>query len=330
MREKVSVALATYNGARYLGEQLESIAAQSRTPDELIIRDDCSCDDTLAIAHEFSMRVPFKVIISLNDSNLGYPLNFSHALQSCSGDYVFLCDQDDVWHPEKISRMLEVFHSRSSAQLLIHDVDFCKEDLTRIGQTKLQRMDNIFFNVMHDYVVGMATAVRGQFLRLCLPVPEVGVPSHDWWLHHCAATLGCKEIMKDVLALYRRHEANATKNGSLNVDFVTTPEYFRKERSASLRSILTRDSIGPVQISALTQWLIAKKKVLVEQEMASVATVNRIIYEDANRVVGARKRIEVLSLKRKKRLIAILKLFRSGGYNYYAGWKSAVKDLLVN
>jgi glycosyltransferase involved in cell wall biosynthesis len=330
MREKVSIALATYNGAKYLKEQLDSIARQSRMPDELVIHDDCSSDDTVAIASDFAKRVTFQVTIARNEYNLGYTGNFSYALQSCSGDYVFLCDQDDVWHSEKIARVLAAFHARPSTQLLIHDLDFCKQDLTRIGQTKLERMDNIFFDVIHDYVTGMATAIRGPFLKLCLPVPNGSTPSHDWWLHHCAANLGCKVIMKDVLALYRRHETNATKNGSLNVDFVTTPEHFIKERATASRSVLAKDCIGPNQISEFTKWLIANHELLAEQNIASIVTINQLIAEDVGKVDCALKRLNILSLRRSQRFNAIFKLFRIGGYNYFAGWKSAVKDLLIN
>lgn len=330
MREKVSIALATYNGAKYLREQLDSIASQSRLPDELVIHDDCSSDDTIAIASNFAKQVTFQVTIARNEYNLGYTRNFSCALQSCSGDYIFLCDQDDVWHIDKIARVLAAFHARPSTQLLIHDLDFCKQNLTRIGQTKLERMDNIFFDVMHDYVVGMATAIRGPFLRICLPIPEGSVPSHDWWLNHCAATLGCKEIMKDVLALYRRHETNATKNGSLNVDFVTTPEHFRKERAEGSRPILAKDIIGPNQISEYTKWLIANKELLLEQKIASIALINQLIANDVGKVDCALKRLKIVSLSRWQRFNAIFKLFRIGGYDYFAGWKSAVKDLLIN
>jgi len=207
---------------------------------------------------------------------------------------------------------------------------FARQNLTRIGQTKLERMDNIFFDVIYDYVVGMATAIRGPFLRLCLPVPVGSVPSHDWWLHHCAAALGCKGIMKDVLALYRRHETNATKAGSLNVDFVTTPEHFRKERAAAPKSIFDKDSIGPVQFSSLTEWLKAKREVLAEQKVATTAVIDRLIAEDAGRVAIARKRLEIVSLKRWQRFPAVLKLVKSGGYGYFTGWKSAIKDVLIN
>ena len=98
----LSIALATYNGAVYLKEQLESIAAQTRTPDELVISDDQSTDDTLRVIEEFAATAGFPVRLSVNEANLGIAKNFEKAISLCRGDLIFLSDQDDVWH--KIGR----------------------------------------------------------------------------------------------------------------------------------------------------------------------------------------------------------------------------------
>lgn len=99
---KMSIAMATYNGARYLREQLDSFAAQTRLPDELVVCDDGSSDDTLNILEEFARTAPFQVRIFRNDVNLGYAQNFARALERCVGDLVFLSDHDNVWFEDKI------------------------------------------------------------------------------------------------------------------------------------------------------------------------------------------------------------------------------------
>src|SRR3712207_5989304 len=98
----LSVALCTYDGARYLPEQLESLARQRRLPDELVVCDDGSADDTVDVVRRFADRAPFAVRLSLNPQNLGFVKNFEQAIRLCRGDLIALADQDDVWHPQKL------------------------------------------------------------------------------------------------------------------------------------------------------------------------------------------------------------------------------------
>lgn len=211
----VSVAMATYNGAKYVKQQLLSISNQSCPPNEIIVSDDGSSDGTLEIVREFAKLVPFPVKILSNAENVGFAQNFGIALSKCSGDIVFLSDQDDVWLPNKIEVVLSRFASRPRIELLIHDLEFCKEDLISIGQTKIQRV-RITTNVEKNYVAGMATAIRGGFLKHCLPIPNLPGLSHDRWLHACAYVLGRKQVMPEVLALYRRHSSSVTITNSRN------------------------------------------------------------------------------------------------------------------
>src|SRR5215217_2190591 len=100
---RISIAMATYNGAGYLQEQLESFLSQTRQPDELIVCDDGSGDATLDILERFRQSVPFAVQIHRNETRLGFTKNFEKALLKCSGDLVFLSDQDDVWFAPKVA-----------------------------------------------------------------------------------------------------------------------------------------------------------------------------------------------------------------------------------
>ena len=104
-----SVALCTYNGGRFLREQLQSIADQSARPAELVICDDGSTDDTVSIAETFARSAPFRVDVHRNRTRSGTIANFDYAMSLCGGDVIFLCDQDDVWHPEKIARTIRRF-----------------------------------------------------------------------------------------------------------------------------------------------------------------------------------------------------------------------------
>ena len=119
----VSIALCTYNGASFLSQQLDSLASQTHLPDEIIICDDASSDNSLQIANSFASTVSIPVRIHHNKLNLGYVKNFENAISRCTQDLVFLCDQDDLWHPEKIAQVVAAFNAEPDVGLVLHD--FC-------------------------------------------------------------------------------------------------------------------------------------------------------------------------------------------------------------
>src|SRR5688572_3171861 len=100
---RLSVALCSYNGARFIHDQLSSIARQSRLPDELVICDDRSSDNTIAIIEKFAVDAPFPVRSHVNPTNLGSTKNFELAISRCCGDFIALSDQDDIWHQDKLA-----------------------------------------------------------------------------------------------------------------------------------------------------------------------------------------------------------------------------------
>lgn len=134
---KISIAMASYNGEKYIKGQLDSFLAQTRLPDELIITDDCSTDRTEVIVREFEEVAPFKVIFHRNEKNLGYCGNFNAALMKTTGDIVFLSDQDDVWFPEKIETMVGLAEKNPDMLVLMNDTELTDGDLNSVGLTKL-------------------------------------------------------------------------------------------------------------------------------------------------------------------------------------------------
>lgn len=110
-KDTISVVMATYNGAKYIKEQLESIFNQSVTPDEIIISDDCSKDSTLKILEDYKNEVSIPITINVNKENIGYIKNFKLAISRAKGDYIFLCDQDDVWEKNKIEDTISCMKS---------------------------------------------------------------------------------------------------------------------------------------------------------------------------------------------------------------------------
>ncbi len=133
---KTSIAMATFNGAEYLQEQLESFLAQTRLPDELIVCDDGSEDDTLAILHAFQKTAPFHVEISENQTRLGCTKNFEKAASLCTGDLIFFSDQDDVWFENKLEVMIQFMENHPQVMVAVNDAEIVDEKLLPSGLLK--------------------------------------------------------------------------------------------------------------------------------------------------------------------------------------------------
>jgi glycosyltransferase involved in cell wall biosynthesis len=322
--------MAAYNGERYIREQLDSFARQTRLPDELIVCDDCSSDATLTIVKQFARAAPFPVKIVANGQNLGYINNFSKALALSSGDIVFLSDQDDVWLPGKLTTVESYFAAHPNIHLVAHDIAYCKADLAPIGQTKIERMQGIF-DLDVSYVVGMATAIRRKLLQRCLPIPICRKMTHDKWLHCCAHFLGAKAIINDVLALHRRHDANVTSASPLNVDFVTTSKHFRTPHlGVAERMAHMRDDIASrrEESSVLLDWLMCNRDEIVMAGYAEKATLDGRINELHYRHAAETLRSQILTGPCKTTVKGITKLYCSGGYDFFRGWKSLMGDIV--
>ena len=216
---KLSVAMCTYNGARYLRGQLASIAAQTRLPDELVVCDDCSSDETRSILEEFKARAAFPVRLYFNERNLRVWKNFEQAIRLCEGDIIALCDQDDVWLPEKLERMEEAFVATPDAGLVFCDLEVVDDNLQPLGYRAWhalefgERGQAMFrqgkaFNTLttRNVVTGAAMAFRAEYRDLVLPVPEVSQwLLHDYWFALTISTVAKLVPIKTPLVKYRAH-----------------------------------------------------------------------------------------------------------------------------
>lgn len=216
----VSVALATFNGASYLREQLASIAGQSRLPDELVACDDRSADDTVAILNEFASQAPFPVHVSVNPERLGYARNFRRASGLCSGDMIAFCDQDDWWAPEKLDRLCREFEN-PRVMLAYHNariVDSSGAGYRTLycGETEAAKLAATPFMPWH-HSYGMTQMLRAELRRfdhfwdlsLNEVADSVDVMSHDQWYFFLALVCGEVRFCEDILVDYRQHGANS-------------------------------------------------------------------------------------------------------------------------
>jgi glycosyltransferase involved in cell wall biosynthesis len=214
---RVSVAMCTYNGERFLLRQLASIALQTRLPDELIVADDGSSDQTTRIAADFAASVPFPVKIFVNERKLGFVANFEHAVRLCEGDFVALSDQDDAWYPTRLERSLQAFAEHPDAGLVFSDADIVDEQDNPTGvrlwanfgfqeaqKQQLLRGDPTAL-VKNRFVTGATVMFRRQLMESCLPVGAGWL--HDEWFAVIAASVGGIVPIDEPLIRYRRHSS---------------------------------------------------------------------------------------------------------------------------
>ncbi|MFL6335479.1 MAG: glycosyltransferase family 2 protein [Pyrinomonadaceae bacterium] len=216
----LSIALGTYNGAAYLKEQLESFAAQTRAPDELVISDDHSTDDTLRLIEEFAATAGFPVRLSVNESNLGTAKNFEKAISLCRGDVIMLSDQDDIWHSDKLESVERIFEARPQLSLVFSDAELVDETLRLFDETLF---DRLHFNgrkqrlvksgraldvqLRENLVCGCTVAFRANLKELVLPISADGPLVHDGWIMLLVAAVGEIDFINRPLIKYRQHSA---------------------------------------------------------------------------------------------------------------------------
>lgn len=215
----VSVALCTFNGARYLNAQLASLARQTRPPDELVVCDDRSTDGTMELLELFAQTAPFPVKIAVNGKRLGPATNFGRAAALCEGQVIFFCDQDDVWCEDKIEVVLS-FIGRAEEQYGEETPILAYSDL-EVVDDELRLVHPSYFNLMgfgnktqgtvdllnRNVVTGCAAAANRALIELALPMPPA-VKMHDWWFALCASARGAIVPLDAALVRYRQHGAN--------------------------------------------------------------------------------------------------------------------------
>ncbi len=208
-QQLISVLLATYNGGRFLREQLDSIYAQSWRNMEVIAGDDCSSDDTVAILEEY--RRSHGLRYEVNRDNVGFLRNFEKLFSACRGEFIALADQDDVWLPEKLERLMA---GRGTASLVYSDaslIDARGRELpgALMATSGVQAVSGHNFNylVCNSCVTGCTVLFRRELLDVALPIPECEI-FHDWWLALVASKTGGVSYLPQKLVNYRQHGAN--------------------------------------------------------------------------------------------------------------------------
>ncbi|HEX8306955.1 MAG TPA: glycosyltransferase [Allosphingosinicella sp.] len=324
----VSVALATYNGRAYLPEQLASLAAQTRRPDELVVCDDGSNDGTVELLEEFARTAPFRVRIYRNERNLGVLRNFEKALSLCEGDIVFLSDQDDVWLTDKIETVVALFEKDPGALAIVNDKLIADEDLVPTGATMLGNIRG-FGSPDGNFVAGCCSAFRREWLKIALPIPK-GAIAHDTWLVGLAHRLQVASICERPLQYYRRHGANVSQNAyserrrvgfarRLAVEIGAVLKRSKSDSEAYWRPFLDSHDAEARRIGE-------RREELDRLGLAGKADSAARLLRRQHETMAERHRLASAPLP--GRAAGVWRLWRSGGYAAFSGWKSALKDLL--
>ena len=215
-QSSVAVVMSTYNGAAHVVEQLESILSQDYPNVRVVVRDDGSKDDTVSVLEPYEREGAITLVRGENKGVVG---SFIELIQLVADqvDYVSLCDQDDVWHPDKVSRAVEVLEARDQTlpQLYCSEYVFCDADMHPTGRSRLNVRGVGFATMLYENrVSGNTTVINRTLARLVAQAGPEGVYCHDWWLGLVACALG--ELTFDDFASldYRRTGQNVSPTGS--------------------------------------------------------------------------------------------------------------------
>ncbi|MFH1532770.1 MAG: glycosyltransferase family 2 protein [Pseudomonadota bacterium] len=239
--QRISVAMATYNGARFLGEQLDSIYGQTVPPDEVYVSDDCSSDGTAEILEAYARSHGLRY--GINTGTLGFVRNFERALAQTTGALVLLADQDDLWEPEKIEVLLA---HRGSAEIVCSDSALIDAHGRLLApsfrcHSALEVPDSDQFHVLlySNFVQGATALVARSLLDRALPFPE-GIFYHDWWLALVAARRGPIRYVDRALHRYRLHGGNDTGAMDRSSLLRRTLSYLRRPSEDRVRDLRSR------------------------------------------------------------------------------------------
>jgi glycosyltransferase involved in cell wall biosynthesis len=332
----VSIAMTTFNGERYLSEQLSSLLEQTYLPYEIVIGDDGSTDRTLEIINKFAEDSAVPVRLIKNSTPLGFAKNFLNVASYCTGDLITFCDQDDLWLPNKIEAAVSTFESDESINVVFQNALLSNYDLTEIGRLFPNKLKSGYYEsceipgifIWPGFLITLKRKCFSTALDLYLVCEnEVDLnwnclKAHDYWVSILGNAIGGVFVISQVCALYRRH--NSTVTG--DYEKASVVEYIEKSLDVGYMSYCRYSAIAK-QNEEYLLWLSSKP------EMASLRS--KLIYCSQEYM-----RLSVIYELRSKiyaytsfsvKISSLIKIAFSGGYKTRSliglGRKSAVKDV---
>lgn len=325
MAPRVSVALGTHNGARYLREQLESILAQSHPVDEIVLSDDASGDGTVELAeqvvaeHRSTDAATPALVVRRNPVALGVTRNFEQALLAASGDLIALCDQDDVWHPDRVERALAEFAARPGLDLVAAEARLVDEAGAPLRASLLETLgvddatrsrlgtDAAFAELLkRNLLTGATMLVSRSLVERAAPFPASWV--HDEWLAMVASVGGGIAVVSEPVIDYRQHGANQIGVSRLGAG----------GKVARLREPRT----------ARNARLLARARDLADR-LPAIAGDDATVAAEVQAKLAHERMRQGIPASRLRRLPSVWREWRSGAYGRYGlGAQDVLRDLV--
>lgn len=334
MRQRISVALCTRNGERFLAQQLDSIARQTRPPDEIVACDDRSEDATRYILESFARSAGFPVRVHGNRERLGTAKNFEQAIALSSGEIIALADQDDVWRPEKLAKLESVLAARPEAGAAISDAALVDAELRPLGRTLWQNLSfgardrrrvangrMVEVLLKRNVACGNTMAFRASFRSLVLPIPPQW--EHDPWIALLIAMVAEIALIDQPLIDYRQHAGQQI--GGETRPMVTAGELAETSRDLLANQRTFSDRGAENCRLALVRFTRALERLDASGLLAADSPRRTRL---AEKVAHFEARVG-LPDKRLQRIPAVLRELGSGRYGRYSrGLFSLAKDLV--
>jgi glycosyltransferase involved in cell wall biosynthesis len=321
---KISIALCTYNGVRFLDDQLTSLVSQRRQPDEVVVCDDCSTDSSVVLLKEFAAAAPFPVHIHKNTTRVGSTKNFEQAISLCQGDVIALCDQDDIWDAQKLHATAERFVENPNVGIVFTDAEIVDAKANPLGynlwetlnfdktlQARIKSAAAFDILSQRQLVTGATMAFRTEFRDLILPIPLSIALIHDGWIALMISLVAAVDIIDRPMVKYRQHDTQQV--GAVLGDPVEIPT-----------GILERAKIRYSFAEEIKKLEVVRERVLARKDRY------RFKFEADldHRLKHMRKRVEI-SQRGLSRIAPAFGELLTGRYHRYSnGFYSVAKDLL--
>jgi len=320
---RLSIAMAVYNGSRFIREQLNSFAKQSRLPDELVVCDDGSGDDTVEIVERFTRDALFPVRLYINEENIGLNPNFQKAIGLCRGDWVFMADHDDVWEAEKLARFEEVIGRSEEPGLVFSDATVVDEDLKPLGhrhwetvgfglsqQSQIDSGRGFGELVKHCFVAGATMAFDARYKSLIGPIPDTWM--YDEWIALLVSAVAPTGLVREPMNLYRQHAKQRLGTRRKGV----VRKYVEAKRRVDA-------DYFEHQVNRYTQ---AKQRLIDHEEMA----LQEGVLDALGRKIDLCRSRGRMRQNVAMRYPLVVKNLLMGCYHRYAhGWKTVLLDLVM-
>lgn len=323
MKSRISVIIAAYHGEKYIGEQLKSLFKQTRVPDEILIGDDSSDDKTFLAVEAVRSHYTGELKYFRNTPRLGVVQNFVHLAKAATGDFIFFCDQDDVWLPEKIEKLAAILEQDATCQVAVcnsfmvnKELKYYQESLLSYAEKYIkesQTPEMLFRNILYQRInfSGHNIAMKKTFRNIFLRIPST-YRFHDLWLTQTASLLNVLKYDNQKLTLYRIHDNN-----------VSSPE-FQKTRFSIVHRLKKVSSVSDdfEQTVLMLNGLFS-----LAVDLQKIPLTNMDILTQCSNYFHARKHLR--SFPRPFRFLALTPTLMRDYFLLGTGWKAFLRDQLL-